>query len=396
MTTEPSPTAQVAAEQLRRARDLVPGFRARAAETVEIRRIPDRSIAELSQAQLFKAWVPKRYGGFEMGLDEVSDIIVELARGCGSTAWVYGVLTDHGFTVALYPEQAQDDVWAGTPDALVCSGLAPAGNVARTDGGYRLSGRWSFSSGCDHADWVFVQSILAPVADGDKPDPQYFLVPRADYEVIDNWFVVGLAGTGSKEIDIKDAFVPAHRALRVSDANNGTSPGAEVNGSVLYRMPRVSTIPFCLVSPAVGTLQALLDAYIEQMRAKNSRGFQLAEQATIQMRVAEASAELDSARLLLNRACAETMAAMRAEGMLTMAQRARNRRDMGYVTMLCIRAADRVFGTTGAAGLFDGNEMGRMYHDIRAVGAHYINSWDISGTTYGRVTLGLEPNHPAI
>ena len=383
-------------ELLERARSLLPDIRARTAETEKERQVPLATIDAMREAELFKAGRPERFGGIEIGMDELTAIIAEIATACGSSAWVYGVLCDHNISIGMFSAEVQDEIWGDDPDTLISSGIAPSGKAERVDGGYKLSGQWSFSSGSAHAQWVFVQSILPPAGDGEPPVPMYFVLPRADYEILDTWYVMGLAGTGSNDIRIEDAFVPEHRTMRVADANEGTGPGTKVNPGPLYRLPRTSTVPYTLVSPAVGIARGLYEAYVEQMRARQSRGVKLAEQATIQMRVAEASAEIDAASLMLHRACSETMEAIRRDGKLTLEQRARNRRDMGYIVKLCVSAADRLFTATGGAGLYAGNDMQRMFRDVRAVSAHYINSWDIAGTTYGRVALGLDPVHFAI
>jgi alkylation response protein AidB-like acyl-CoA dehydrogenase len=323
-------------------------------------------------------------------------IIAELGRGCGSSAWVYGVLCDHQITLGMFGAQAQEELWGEHPDALVSSGLAPAGVVKRVDGGFRLSGRWSFSSGCDHAQWVFVQSVAPPEREGEPAVPMYLLVPQADYRIIDTWHVIGLCGTGSKDVEIPEVFVPEHRTVRIADINEGWAPGGQVHASPLYRLPRAATVPFCLGAPSIGVAQAMYDAYVEMMRTRSSRGFALAEQATIQVRVAEAAAEIDAARLLMQRDCAETMAIMRERGALSIEERARNRRDMAYVVKLCAQAAERLFAATGGAGLYTNTDMQRMYRDALAITRHYINSWDISATTFGRVAFGLQPQHPAI
>lgn len=384
-------TGSLAQELVGRALELVPMLRERAAKTEALRRIPDETMRDLQDAELLKAVQPARYGGFELDLDDTLRITAALGRGCGATAWVYGVFSDHQITIGMYPKAAQEDVWGETPAAVTCSGLAPAGEARRVDGGYRLSGRWSFSSGCDHSAWVFVHSFVPTEATEQNVRTAYYLVPREDFEIVDTWHVVGLAGTGSKDIAIEDAFVPEHRLLIVADANEGRAPGAEVNPSPLYRMPRMATSPFLLTAPTIGLTEGMLDLFLESIRTKASRGVKLADLGTMQMRIAEASAEVDAARLLLERDCAETMRVMRRDGMLTLEQRARNRRDMAYAATLCSRAADRIFTATGANGLFDGNEMRRQFHDIRAVGAHFVNSWDVAGTTYTKVTLGLEP-----
>jgi alkylation response protein AidB-like acyl-CoA dehydrogenase len=378
-------------ELLERANALVPVLRERAAETEALRRIPDENLRDLYDAELFKAVQPERYGGFEIGLDEVVRITAALGRGCGATAWVYGVFSDHQVVTGLYPAAAQDDVWAETPEALICSGLALAGQAHRADGGFRLSGQWSFSSGSDHSAWVFVHSRVPSAAPEQESRTAYYLVPRDDFQIEDNWHVIGLAGSGSKKILIDDVFVPEHRLLFVDDAAEGRAPGAEVNPGPLFRMPRLATTPFLLTAPAIGLSEAMLDLFLDSIRSKTSRGVKLGELGTLQMRIAEAAAEIDAARLLIERDCTETMTILRQGQTMTLEQRARNRRDMGYAATLCMRAADRLFTATGGGGLFDGNEMRRLFHDIRAVGAHFANSWDVAGTTFSKVALGLEP-----
>ena len=291
----------------------------------------------------------------------------------------------------MYSAEAQEDVWGESPDAVACSGLAFGGEASLAIGGYRVSGRWSFSSGSDHSAWVFVHSNAPTESEEPSRRTAYYLVPRDEFEIVDTWHVVGLSGTGSKDIVINDVFVPEHRRLFVDDANEGRAPGTRVNPGPLYRMPRMATSPFLLTAPTIGLTEALLDLFLESIRTKASRGVKLAELGTIQMRVAEAAAEVDAARLLLERDCTETMSLMRRGDTLTLEQRARNRRDMAYASTLCTRAADRLFTATGGTGLYDGNEMRRQFHDIRAIGAHFVNSWDVAGTTFTKVTLGLEP-----
>ena len=380
---------------IERAQGLVPTLAARAEETAALRRMPDETFHELRDLDLLKAARAERFGGYALGLDEVLEIVVRLGRGCGSSAWVYGIYCDHAITVGMFEPEAQDEVWGASPEAVISSGLAPSGTVERLSDGYRLDGRWQFSSGCDHADWVFVQSIV-PRSDDAAPIPAYFLLPRSDWEIEDTWFVTGLAGTGSKDIVIEDAFVPPHRMQPIGPLNSGEGPGARVNPAPIYRLPRIATVPFSLVAPALGVLDAMIDSFVERTSARATRGVRHAELTTVQLRIAEAAAERDCARLLLARATGETMAAMRSTGKLSLHQRARNRRDMAYIATLLTRASDRIYTVTGASGLFDGNAMKRMFHDIRAVAAHHITAWDIAGPTFGQVALGVEPTNPLI
>ena len=388
--------AGIAQTLFRQADALVPVLAERIAETEALRRIPDRSIADLRDSGLLKAARPARYGGFELGLDAVIEIISRLGRGCGSTAWVFGIFCDHAITMGMMPREAQDDIWTDDPEAVISSGLMPAGTVERLADGFRLSGRWQFSSGCDHAAWVFVQSVIPPYGEGEAATPAYFLLPSDAFEIVDTWYVSGLAGTGSKDVVIEGANVPAHRVQPVALFNAGTGPGGQVNKGAIYRLPRIATVPFSLVAPAIGILDAMIEAFTARIRDRATRGFRHAELTTMQLRLAETSAERDCARLLLGRATRETMETMREAGALGLDQRARNRRDMAYVAMLCMRASERLFQAVGASGLFDGNEMRRMHADIRAIGAHHINSWDISAPIYGQVAFGLEPTNPLV
>ena len=386
----------IGAELIERAQALAPTLAARAEETAALRRMPDETFRELRESGLLKAGLAKRFGGYALGLDEVLEIVVRLGRGCGSSAWVYGIYCDHAITVGMFEPEAQDEIWGDDPNVVVASGLAPSGRVERVPGGYRVDGRWQFSSGCDHADWVFVHALVPP-ADGDgAPVSTYLLLPRGDWEIDDTWFVSGLAGTGSKDIVIPDAFVPAHRAQPIAPLNAGEGPGARANPEPIYRLPRVATVPFSLVAPALGVADAMIDAFVERTSVRATRGVRHAELTTVQLRLAEAMAERDCARLLFSRATGETMAAMRSAGKLSFEQRARNRRDMAYIATLLTAAADRLYTVTGASGLFDGNPLNRMFHDIRAVAAHHITAWDIAGPTFGQVTLGLEPTSPLI
>ena len=379
-----------------KAEALVPVLAGRVEEAETLRRVPDSSIDDLRRSGFFRAALPARYGGYELGLDHVIEAVSRLGRGCGSTAWVFGIFCDHMMTMGMMPRQTQDEIWGEDPDTLVSSGLAPAGRTERAPGGVKLTGRWQFSSGCDHAAWVFVQSFIPPDDEGGAATPGYFLVPRDSFEIIDTWYVAGLKGTGSKDIVIDEAFVPDHRIQALELFNTRTGPGGRVNEGAIYRLPRIATIPFSLVAPAIGILDAMIEAFIERVGGRETRGFRHAELTTIQLRLAESTAERDCARLLLRRATGDTMASMMKDGGLDLEQRARNRRDMAYVAVLCMRAADRLFQAVGAAGLFDGNDMRRHHADIRAISVHYINSWDISGPIYGQVALGLEPTNPLV
>jgi 3-hydroxy-9,10-secoandrosta-1,3,5(10)-triene-9,17-dione monooxygenase len=380
------------AELLGRARELVPLFRSRAAEAERLRRIPPASIDDLRSAGLFRTLLPTVLGGHELPLDEAVLITATIAEGCASTGWVQGIFSDHCATLGMFDGQAQKDVWGVSPDSLISSGFLPTGKALRVEGGFRLSGRWPFSSGCDYADWVLVRSVVPARNDTEPPELCMFLVPSSDYTIIDNWFVMGMSATGSKDFQLNgEVFVPAHRVLSNQALANGTGPGTAFNGGALYRLPRNATVPFSLAAPMIGIAARSLAIFVERMRGRPPDDRRAAQEGAVHMRVAQSSAEIDAARTLMMRDCREAMEIVERGERLSMEQRARNRRDIAYVAHQCTRALDRLFASAGAGSIFLDNEAQRLLRDIHAVGQHIALSWDVAGSTYGRVMFGLPP-----
>ena len=215
---------------------------------------------------------------------------MELGRACGSTAWCFSVWSIHNWMVGHWPLQAQDEYFAEGPQVLSSSGFAPSGDLTPVEGGYRLTGRWQFSSGSDAGTWVF---LGARTPDG----PRMAMLPRSDYEVIDTWFVSGMKGTGSKDIEVRDAFVPAHRVADIPTRMEAPTSAYEMHGRPSYLLPPSTLMNFPLSSPLVGVAQGALDAFIAQFEGKSGRG-RTAESVALQLRIAESSAEIDAARLL--------------------------------------------------------------------------------------------------
>jgi 3-hydroxy-9,10-secoandrosta-1,3,5(10)-triene-9,17-dione monooxygenase len=224
-------------EFLGRVRALLPVIRERAPRAEQLRRLPDETFADFQEAGLFRAMQPKRYGGFELDPEFFYQAITEVGAVCGSSGWVFAVVGVHNWHLALFPPQAQEDVWGEDDSIQLSTSLAPTGKVERVDGGYRVSGRWSFSSGCDFCGWAVLGGIAPPAEAGGPPDARTFLLPRADYAIDDNWQVMGLCGSGSKDIVVADAFVPDYRTHSYLDAFHLRNPGTAVNDGPLYRLP---------------------------------------------------------------------------------------------------------------------------------------------------------------
>ena len=294
----------------------------------------------------------------------------------------------------MFPAQAAEDIWGGNSEALISAGYYPVGKVERLDGAWRLSGKWGWVSGCDFADW-FLFGALVPDDEAGMVH-NFFLVPRSETEIEDNWYVMGLSGTGSKNVSVKEAIVPEHRVLALPKVNGGAEARGNTETRPLYRLGHISSVPFGFAAVALGIAESLLEIVTAQIAGREAMGHRLAELQSMQLNIAEAAAEIDCARLLMTRDTTEAMAAMRDRRPLTMLERARNRRDMTYMTRLCKSAANRLGDMTGAGGVFDGHPAQRKYRDLQTAVRHIALSWDVAGTTCGEVMFGLEPTSPFI
>ena len=381
-------------ELIARARAFVPTLRARQEKAEQLRRVPDESIQELLAADLYRILQPKRFGGFEHGLDTFVRVAAEIGSGCGSTAWVYSTAAQHQWLIGMFPPAAQEDVWGTDPLGISAAVFGPTGVAVEVPGGYRLSGKWMFSSGIDNAPWMIGGVKIAASPDSDPTSQGFALFPKADYDVEDNWHVVGLVGTGSKNVIVKDLFIPAHRVLTLEAALSGDPPGARINPGDLYKIPFFAAISICLCAPIMGMAQGALDEYLEATRARMTRGAALSQPTsmaglpTIQLRVAEALASVDAGRLLVLRDCEGLMATVAGGKALTEEQRARNKGDLGFAVKLSVHAVDRLFESGGGQGLFNENRIQRFWRDIHAAAMHLSVNWDAVGALYGRVSLG--------
>ena len=384
-------------ELVARARALVPNLRARQEETERQGRIPLVSIEEMQAAGLYRVQQAAHYGGFEFGLDTFVRVAMEIASGCGSTGWVFSTGAQHQWQIGMYPQHAQDEVWKDTPAALSGSSYAPTGTALAADGGFRVSGRWSFCSGIDIVQWMILGVRIKSAADAEPGGTGFVLVPAKDYRIEENWDVLGLIGTGSHDIVLDDIFVPAHRMLTHAEALSGIPPGAEINSGDLFKIPFFAAISICLCAAILGMGQGAVEDYLIGMKARMTRGAAvsapkgIAEFQTIQLRVGEASASIDAATELVLRDCRHIMATMAAGRALTEAERARNKGDLGFAVRLVVRAADALFESVGGMGLYNHNRVQRAWRDIHAAAKHISMNWDAVGSLYGRIRLGLPP-----
>jgi resorcinol 4-hydroxylase (FADH2) len=326
------------------------------------------------------------------------ELNIELAKSCASTAWVAGLLAAHQWLVASFPEKAQHDVWGEDPHASACGSYAPVAKALKAEGGYRLSGRWSFASGCDNAQWGICAALLPSDNEAVALTPAFLLVRASDYSIDDTWNVVGLAGTGSKTLVLDDVFVPAHRVLSFAQTTSGQTPGARLYaGNAAFAIPMLCNIPSCLASTAVGAASGALDDYLARTSKRVTRGAvagsnnRMAEFPTIQLRVAEAAASVDAAREVLLRDLRQRAQTVRAGGAVSVDDRIASRRGQAFSVRLAIAAAEALNASTGGQGLDLANPVQRAWRDVNAVGRHISMNWDAVGTMYGQLALGLPP-----
>lgn len=370
-----------------RARALQPVLRERSDHCEELGRLPHETLQDFHDAGLINTSKPLCYGGYELGYDVMCEVIMEVAKACGSSGWVLAVLAEHNVTFANNPRRVLDQVWGDDPDALIATGMDPNGRIKRVGGGVIFNGRTWFSSGCDHVQWW-----MAGGSDPETAERVRFLVERKQ-GVIDqhSWYVMGLCGTGSKCIDFKDAFIPDERILVGHGGFDSERTQAEVSDHPNFRIPPGTTAPYTLASVSVGIAYGFIDDFSASMKERASRfGAKIAEFQSLQLRLAESAAEVDAARRMIVDNLRESLEILTDHPELPMDVLVRNRRDMAYSARLGGSAVDRLFYATGANGLFLSNDLQRKFRDVHAAGAQLALNWDINGTAYGRNALGLE------
>lgn len=376
-----------------RAESFVVGLRERAAEIEDQRRVPDDVMDDLRAAGLLRLQQPGRFGGHEAGFDVVGDVFFELGRGDASTAWVAMVLNS-GAVVGAFPLGAQEQVWGHDPDALVGGVFAPARTVVNVDGGWQIGGEWAFGSGVDHASWMFLGGLTFP--EEGPPDMRFFLVPRSDLDVVDDWHVVGLRGTGSKTLVARDLFVPRERTCSLALLREGEAPGRDVNPAPIYRMPLAAGYHGGLATVVAGVAQGAVEQYVDWTRDRVAHGVvKLAERQSVQVRLAESAAEVDAAMAVLRSDLTEaTQIATEVEAAFTLEDRARYHRNAAMACQLCVRAVDRLFEQSGGRGLYGSHPVQRAWRDVRAAQAHISNRYDDAMEHWGRMAFGLGPANP--
>jgi 3-hydroxy-9,10-secoandrosta-1,3,5(10)-triene-9,17-dione monooxygenase len=388
------------AEAMQRAREIVPILRERAAPAEDARMLLRENEQLLHESGLFRFHQPKSFGGMELDFVAVVDIPAELARGCPSTAWNVGNVACHHWILGYYDPATQREVWDANPDALIASSIAlAAGRGRKADGGFVINGRWPFSSAVDNSDW---NMLAVSIYDGDGKMPvdwRLCLVPKSDYEIIDTWYAMGMAATGSKDVAVSELFVPERRALPLLRCRGGSGhPGAALNPGPLYRIPIVAASSHPLAPAALGAAEGAYELFLETMakRAGTYTGARVADFQAVQIKVARARCLIDSARSFLRQSAIAFQATAQRDEAPDLETKLRFRAHSAFAVNQSREAVETLWSCYGAQGLYTRDPLQRHLRDVLAINQHFSFNFDIAGAAYGLLALGGRYANPTM
>lgn len=373
------------------AQAMVPRLAEREPATLAACSVGDETIADFQRSGILRVLQPRRFGGHQQNFVVFSRIIEILAEGCAASAWVYAVLAEHQWIIACLPEQAQVDIWGQDPLAVAASSLAPREAARTTADGWRLSGRFPFSSGCLNAQWAIIGARCEDAA-GNR-QTRYLLVPMSEIEIIDDWQVLGLRGTGSRTLLLDDVFIPAHRSILLRDLYDGTTPGALIHPDYpLLRAPRGLVVPFSLTPVAFTLGRRALNLVAGSLSTRLSRGTRrLAESEVVQQQLGEAAAEIETAVLVMHARREETRTLVDSPAAIPPEAVLRNRRDVAFAVWQLRRGVERLAELSGARAVYDTDPLQSLWRDVVTICTHTAVSRHVAMVPYGRLLLGLPP-----
>jgi 3-hydroxy-9,10-secoandrosta-1,3,5(10)-triene-9,17-dione monooxygenase len=375
---------ELRADLVERAAKLVPLLAGNAAATEAARRVVEENITAIDEAGLFSIMRPARHGGLETDFRTMLEVSRELARGCGSTAWVTTLMNVCAWFTGLWPEQAQDDVWGADPNARVAGVLAPTGTTREVEGGMIVSGRWGWASGSAHSQWALVGVPRSQ-------DQGMILVPMSDVTIEDTWFVAGMRGTASNTLVVDEVFVPDHRYVSVPPAITGEL-ARDFPDEALYRSAFVPVASLVLAGPQLGLAQAALDLVIEKApRRTISYTFYENQVASpsVQLSLAKAASLIDSAHLHAYRAAADIDEYAAAGAYPDYDLRARMRMDTGAAVTHAREAIRILLSTHGASSFAESSPLQRIWRDSETASRHAVVNPEIGAEVYGKALLGV-------
>ena len=374
------------------ARALIPALEKRAAATESAGKLPRETMEDLYDAGLLRVLTPAAYGGLEMDWPGLPDAARIVARACPSTAWIVAVVGGHSGICGRFPKVLQDEVFGDGPDQLfVTASAQTTGTIKVVPGGYRLDGIWRFGSGADHADWVMVNGEV--IDNGRKTGRHIRAICRAgEVDVLDTWHVAGMKGTGSKDLNFSDVFVPEHHAVDQTENFGAGAPGAPVHPNCyLYDVPFGAYFSSWLLGPVLGSAEGAYDAYVSATRGRVGAmsNTAVAQIHTVQERLAESFCELEAARALYDKHNTYLHKKGAVRQNILPDEFIDSGRERTYIARLCFNAVHRLVRQMGAVGIFDTNPVQRHYRDLNVMQNQLALNWDIHMLNFGRRQLGL-------
>jgi 3-hydroxy-9,10-secoandrosta-1,3,5(10)-triene-9,17-dione monooxygenase len=384
-----------AIEVIESARAMAPRLAARAEAAERDGRVPAETIREMQAAGLLRVLQPKRWGGLELDPRVFFRVQMALAEGCMSTAWIYGVMGVHNWELPLFAERAQHEVWGKDSATLIASTYMPVGRAERVEGGWRFSGRWGFSSGIDHCEWVFLGALLPKAGGGFEHNT--FLLPRSDYRVEPNWDVLGLRATGSHDIVVEGAFVPEHRVNATNDHSDAGCPGRQLNAGWLYRIPFIQVFQRAVSTACIGALDGAIAGFRQRAAAHvGKHGAKTAEDVNAQLAVSEAMMASDALKVVLMRNFERIVDCAKSGQTMPVEERLLQRAQSAQVPKQCAAHVNELLRACAAAGTYRSNPIERIFRDLHTARCHIANNTDAYARSHGGVMLGLPNTDPFV
>ena len=377
---------------------MVPRLRSRAAQAEAARELPPETLRELHESGIMRALQPRRWGGMELEYITYVDVVMELARGCASTAWNVSQVIMHHYLLAMFDPRIQEEIWSADPEAVIATGIAfPQGQARRTDGGCVVSGRWNFSSVVNMGDW---NMLAALVREGERVvDHRFFLLHKSQYEIVDDWQVLGMRATRSMTVTAKDVFVPDYRTLCAYEIRGGDGfPGARVNAHPVFRVPVLTLGGHGVVACAVGNARAALEHTIASVkeRSTNYTGAKMRDLQTVQLRIGAAGALIDTAGIMMRADCIEGQETANRGLVPDQETKLRYKRNAAFATRLCNEAVDSLHAMAGANGIYQSYPLERIFRDAHALSGHVTCHFDTQVSAWGLAAVGGTVENPTL
>lgn len=383
-------------EVLDRIREIEPYLREQADRAEEARRLPDETAKKIKETGVVRLLQPRRWNGYEADPRVFFEAVMLIASNCGSSGWVTGVAGVHPWEIAMFDDRLQEEIWGDDTDRWISSSYLPGGKARPVEGGYRLSGRWMFSSGSDHCEWAILGVQVLDRA-GDLSHSAHFVVPRTDYQIEDNWHVVGLCGTGSNDIVVDDVFVPSYRTATRDEIHDCTGPGLAANTAPCFRVPWGSIFPNAIAASVIGIAQGALRSHIDYQRSRVTQTMGAVIDNPMPMdAIGQAAGEIESARAQLLNNVSEMYEFLVRDEPIPLPLRVRNRRDQVQGVWRTVQAVDAIFNRSGGNALRVGNPIQRFWRDAHAGLNHVVNVPDKAFQSWASVAMGNPPTDPIL